>query len=142
MASERTPWEMTIQFQTDPETFRVVRRSITSALRTAGLSESRTLDVEVAVGEILSNAYVHAYGQKPGLLAIDLKFDGDQFVLLIHDHGKPLTAIPEIPQTLPRPTGTGGRGLYLVGQLMDAAEILHPGPTGLGTAVRIVKRIR
>jgi len=140
MATERIPWEITIQFQTEPEAFRVVRRSIASALRTAGLSESHTLEVEIAVGETLSNAYLHAYEQKPGPLVVDLEFDGDQFVLLIHDHGKPLTAIPQIPRTLPRP-GKGGRGLYLVGQLMDAAEILHPGPTGTGTAVRMVKRL-
>ena len=142
MANERTAWEIAIRFQTKPETFRVVRRSIASALRTAGLSESHTLEVEIAVGEILSNAYVHAYGQQPGPLAIDVEFDGDQFVILIHDHGRPLTAIPEIPRTPPEPTGKGGRGLYLVGQLMDAAEILHPGPAGSGTAVRIVKRLR
>ncbi|MGQ0568375.1 MAG: ATP-binding protein [Armatimonadota bacterium] len=138
---KRMPWEITFQFQADPAVFRVIRKSITSALRSEGLPESEIVLVEIAVGEVLSNAYVHAYDQERGPMQIDLEYDGNQFVFMIHDHGKPLTAIPTIPDALPARAGKGGRGLYLVGQLMDEAQVIHPGPRGGGTAIRMVKRL-
>lgn len=51
----------------------------------------------MAVGEALSNAFIHAYDRGTGPLEIDL---------------------------------------------MDEAEVLRPGPRGLGTAIRMVKRLR
>lgn len=139
--AKRTSWEITFKLQTDPEVFRIVRKSVTSALRSEGLPEPEIILTEIAVGEVLSNAYLHAYERKGGPIQIDLEFDGTKFVFTIHDHGKPLTTIPAIPKTLPAGTGGGGRGLYLIGQLMDEAQVIHPGPSGAGTAIRMVKRL-
>jgi anti-sigma regulatory factor (Ser/Thr protein kinase) len=94
------------------------------------------------VGEALSNAFIHAYGRSVGPLEIDMAFDGSQFSVIVHDRGKPLTARLSIPKTIPADKGQGGRGLYVIGQLMDEAEVLHPGPRGNGTAIRMVKRVR
>lgn len=136
------PWEVTLKFVTDPAVFHVVRKSIVAAAVAEGMSTDAASEIEVAVGEALSNAYIHAYNRDVGPLEIDLAFDGATFSLIVHDHGKPLTDRPVIPQTLPLPAGKGGRGLYVIGRLMDEAEVLHPGPRGRGTAIRMVKHLR
>lgn len=137
------PWDVTLKFVTDPTVFHIVRKSIAAAAIAEGMSRDGASEIEVAVGEALSNAYIHAYGRDVGPLEIDLGSDGACVTILIHDHGKPLTDRPAIPSTLPqRGDGRGGRGLYIIGYLMDEAEVLHPGPRGMGTAIRMVKRIR
>lgn len=137
------PWEVTLKFVTDPAVFHIVRKSIAAAAIAEGMSREAASEIEVAVGESLSNAYIHAYGREAGPLKITLAFDGECVTILIHDDGKPLTDRPAIPSALPqRGNGRGGRGLYIIGHLMDHAEVLHPGPRGKGTAIRMVKRIR
>ncbi|MGH2397810.1 MAG: ATP-binding protein [bacterium] len=137
------PWEVTLKFVTDPAVFHIVRKSLAAAAVAEGMSRDAASEIEVAVGEALSNAYIHAYGRDVGPLEIDLASDGARVTILIHDHGKPLTDRPAIPGTLPqRGDGRGGRGLYLIGRLMDEAEVIHPGPRGRGTAIRMVKRVR
>ncbi|MGH2405629.1 MAG: ATP-binding protein [bacterium] len=135
------PWEVTFKFVTDPAVFHVIRKSISAAAVAEGISSDEAREIEVAVGEALTNAFIHAYKSSPGPLEVDLAFDGKQLTLLVHDHGKALTDRPAIPTSLPAVAG-GGRGLYLIGQLMDEAEVLHPGPRGSGTAIRMVKRVR
>ncbi len=137
------PWEVTLEFVTDPAVFHIVRKSIAAAAIAEGMSRDAASEIEVAVGEALSNAYIHAYARDAGPLTIKLACDGACVTILIHDKGKPLTDRPAIPSTLPaRGEGTGGRGLYIIGRLMDEAEVLHPGPRGRGIAIRMVKRIR
>lgn len=136
------PWEVTLKFVTDPRVFHVIRRSVSAAAIAEGMPVDVAREVEIAVGETLSNAFIHAYGRSVGPLQIDLAFDGSDFSITVHDSGKPLTDRPSIPKTLPADKGQGGRGLYVIGQLMDEAEVLHPGPRGNGTAIRMVKRVR
>jgi len=108
-----------------------------------GASRAIQEDLMVAVGEALTNASRHAYGGIPGPLEIEVSVDDESMRLLIHDHGAPLTNIPPIPPARPASTGQdGGLGLYLIGQLMDEAEIIHPYHRTYGTAIRLVKRLK
>ena len=59
----------------------------------------------------------------------------------IHDYGAVLTEVPMIPRAQPVRV-SDGMGLYMVGRLMDEAEILHPARDGRGTAARLVKNLR
>jgi len=135
-------WQVTLEFVTDPAVFHVIRKTIVAAALAEGTSADAAGEIEVAVGEALSNAFIHAYDHSVGPLEIDLTFDGARLTVLVHDHGKALTDRPTVPSTLPAPTGRGGRGLFIIGQFMDEAEVLHPGPRGPGTAIRMVKRLR
>ena len=56
----------------------------------------------------------------------------------IHDYGAVLTEVPMIPRAQPVRV-SDGMGLYMVGRLMDEAEILHPARDGRGTALGMVE---
>ncbi len=130
-----------LEFELDPSTIARVRRMIGHVVEDEGGSPEVEGEVEVAVGEILLNAHRHAYHGRPGPLEIEISTDHNRLELLIHDHGAPITDVPTIPRTRPARVSEG-LGLYMVGKLMDEAEIIHPAKDGRGTAVRLVKNLR
>jgi anti-sigma regulatory factor (Ser/Thr protein kinase) len=130
-------WRLTFCFNSDLTTIPVARRLVAYIARMEGGSEEVAQSVEVAVGEVLANAYHHAYKGGVGPLVLELSCDGARLQILVHDDGAPVVDKPAIPRVLPR--GVGGRGLYIVGQLMDEAEVIHPRGESGGTAVRLTK---
>ena len=130
-------WRLTFCFNSELTTIPVVRRLVAYIARMEGGSEEVVQSVEVAVGEVLANAYHHAYKGGAGPLELEISCDGAQLRILIHDDGAPVVDKPAIPRVLPE--GVSGRGLYIVGQLMDEAEVIHPRRAGGGTAVRLAK---
>lgn len=133
-------WKISLRFDTRPEALRAARKMVYAAARMEGAPEQVAREIEVALGEALANARIHAYGGGVGHVGIDVVYDGVQFSITVHDHGEPVTGRPTIPSSLP-PRGTGGRGLYIIGQLMDAAEIRQPNRGERGTAIRMARRI-
>ena len=134
------PWQFTLRMSTTSQDLRMARRLVAAAAREAGANDAVAFDLEVAVGEALENAHVHAYGRRRGKLEVELQFDGTTLGIAVHDSGKPMATAMQIPTTLPPPGA--GRGLYLIGQLMDEAQLVHPDRRGRGTAVHMRKRIR
>jgi len=130
-----------LEFELDPSTIARVRRLIGHVVEDEGGAPEVEGEVEVAVGEILRNAHRHAYHGRPGPLEIEISTDHNRLELLIHDHGAPLTDVPTIPRSRPARVSQG-LGPYMVGRLMDEAEIIHPAKDGRGTAVRLVKNLR
>ena len=133
-------WKVFLRCDTKPEALRAARKMLYAVAKTEGAPEQVAREIEVALGEALANARLHAYGGGVGHVGIDIVYDGTDLSITVHDHGKPVTGRPTIPSSLPL-RGTGGRGLYLIGQLMDAAEIVQPDWRGRGTAIRMMRRI-
>jgi anti-sigma regulatory factor (Ser/Thr protein kinase) len=131
---------MTLRFDTDTRTLRVMRRLVRDLVRTQGGSDEDAFALETAVGEVLINAFEHAYARALGPLELDVLYDETKIDLTIHDDGEPITDAPAIPRR--PPTGTRGWGLYLVGQLTDEAEVIHPWRDPRGTGVRLAKYLR
>jgi len=135
------PWRFAIRLSSAPEELRIARRLVAAAASEAGADEDVISDLEVAVGEALANASVHAYGgRRRGRLELEVGFDGTHLEIVLHDRGKPVAAAKTVPTELP-PPGMG-RGLYLIGQLMDEVRLVHPDLRGRGTAVHMRKRLR
>jgi len=133
------PWCLTLALATEPAVLRLVRKLLAELVRIAGGSDSEADDVELAAGEVLANAYQHAYAQGAGPVLVEIAFAPPALQLLIRDDGAPLLSRPTIP--LSPPAGRSGRGLYMVGQLMDEVEVIHPCRGNRGTAVRVVKQL-
>ena len=131
---------MALHFVTDIRTLRVIRRFVRDLVLTQGGSEEDASAVEIATGEVLINAYEHAYARQPGPLDVDLLYDEAKVELTIHDHGAPRTDVPVIPR-IP-PSSRRGRGLYLVGQLADESEVIHSRNDPKGVGVRLGKYLR
>jgi anti-sigma regulatory factor (Ser/Thr protein kinase) len=134
-------WRFTISLSTAPEELRIARRLVVAAAREAGADAVTLLDLEVAVGEGVANAHIHAYGGgRAGKIHLDLRFDGAALSVAIRDTGQPVAGVPEIPTSLPPPGR--GRGLYLIGRLMDEARLVHPDRRGRGTMLFMRKHLR
>jgi stage II sporulation protein AB (anti-sigma F factor) len=134
-------WKIAVHCDTDPVALRTVRKVVAHVARVEGATESTADSIEVATGEILTNAHNYAYPGTIGPLAVELSYDGDKLQIVVTNHGAPLTAVPQIPDSVPT-TRRDGLGLYVVGKLMDEAEIVHPAGAGYGTAVRMAKHLR
>lgn len=134
-------WVISLHLQSGPDAIRTVRKLASAAARSVGASETDAYDVEVAVSEAVSNAHLHAYGgSQEGPIEVDMEFDGTNLTIIVHNSGKPVTDRMTVPRSLPQ-TDSGGRGLYLIGQLMDEVVVTHPDRDGRGTAVKMVKHI-
>lgn len=135
------PWQMSLSLQTDLEALRVARKMVASVVRTLAAPEDTAAQVEVAVGEALANARVHAYQDGVGPLEILLTYDGIDLTISVHDSGRVVTPLPERVPVAVNAGALRRRGLYLIGQLMDRTEISRVGPEG-GTRLRMTKRLR
>jgi anti-sigma regulatory factor (Ser/Thr protein kinase) len=131
---------MALHFDTDIRTMRAVRRFVHDLVLIQGGSEADASAVEIATGEVLNNAYEHAYAGQSGPLDMDLLYDEAKVELTIHNHGAPIRESPVIPNT--PPSGQRGRGLYLVGQLADQSEVIRHGNDHRGIGVRLGKYLR
>jgi len=131
----------TLEFEVSPTTMPLARRLIGHVVEDEGGLPEVQGEVEVAVSEILLNAFRHAYLGRPGCLRIQISIDRDRLELLVQDDGPRLHTLPMIPSDRPLRVSEG-MGLYMVGKLMDEAEIIHPARDGRGTTVRLVKNLR
>lgn len=130
---------LTLLFETDLGAFRAIRRFIADLARVNGGSAEAAADLELVTGELLNNAYEHAYARQIGPLGLDIVYDSSKIELTIHNDGEPITDSPSIP-TSP-PTGKRGRGLFLVGKLTDESKVVHPWNDNRGIAVHVMKRL-
>jgi anti-sigma regulatory factor (Ser/Thr protein kinase) len=131
-----------LELQTDshPESLGDARRRVRDAMTRAGLAIEAAWDMEVAVGEALSNVYQHAYSTGVGPVSVEVLTTGAALTVVVHDEGGATTP-PAIPRTLPPRTKTGGRGLYMAGRLADDVEV-RVNPAGHGVTVRMTARLR
>ncbi len=133
-------WTISLTLTTDPQVLRIVRKMVSSAATAEGAAIIDASDIEVAVGETLMNAHFHAYGGEPGPLSLTVEFDGLRLAVTVSDEGKAIAERPTVPMSLPPPGR--GRGLYLIGQLMDDVNVIASSTRQPGIAVRMAKRIR
>ena len=129
----------TICLHSDPALFGPVRRFVAQFVMLAGGSDEDAAEVELATGEVLVNAYRHAYRKTHGPLQLDLSHDAQKVEISVHDEGVAASGTLVIPSTLAE--GNEHRGLYLVGKLTDHVDIIHPRNERGGTTVRMIKHV-
>jgi anti-sigma regulatory factor (Ser/Thr protein kinase) len=105
-----------------------VRSLVAEAARRAGLGVERREDLVVAVNELATNSVRHGGGA--GVLRTWL--EPGRLVCEVQDAG--VIPDPLAGRTPPEPGGVGGRGLWLVYQLADLAQVRSGNE---GTRVRL-----
>jgi serine/threonine-protein kinase RsbW len=130
-----------LQFASDshPYSLRKARRRVHSALLQAGLSLEVARDMEVAVGEALANVHQHAYDGGDGPVSVTVFRSDGGLTAVIDDNGR-ATVAPPVPSVPPPPTDVRGRGLYMMGRLVDEIAI-SMNPAGHGLTVRMTARL-
>jgi stage II sporulation protein AB (anti-sigma F factor) len=135
-------WTLSIDTLTEVEALRILRRMIRKAVELEGAG-SDAFDIELALGEALANARVHAYPGKVGTVEINVSYDNGTFTVTVRDRGEG-TSLPVVPETIhhngDRPSH--GFGLFTISKLMDNLEIAHAGDQpGQGIRVTMTKRL-
>ena len=106
-----------------------MRRVVSAWLESAGVPRDDITLIAVAVSEAATNAIEHAYGRQEGWFEIEASRAGDDVVISVRDAGR----------WRPKASGGGGRGLGLIGRLMDEFELRR---TDQGTEVFMRRSIR
>ena len=112
----------------DPDALAAALADVRALAERSGFGD-RAADAALAVAELVANAREH--GSPP--VRVDAWVDG-RLVIEVHDGGGGFEARPVWGAHPPAPSGTRGRGLWIVRQLADLVEVGR-GPDG--TLVRM-----
>jgi serine/threonine-protein kinase RsbW len=108
-----------------------LRRSVARTLE--GVDEEVVADVLLALDEAVSNAIRH--GSRAGdPVQVSVKADGGWIEMTVLDGG-PTPRLPRLPAKAPPGLETGGRGLWLILQLVDEVRLQR-----IGEGTRLVMR--
>jgi serine phosphatase RsbU (regulator of sigma subunit)/putative methionine-R-sulfoxide reductase with GAF domain/anti-sigma regulatory factor (Ser/Thr protein kinase) len=122
------PERLTGTWPANRESLAVVRRLLRRWLRASGADADEIYDVTVAAQEACANAVEHAYGPGVHEFSLDAVCEHGHIRLVVRDNGR-----------WRPPRGTNrGRGLLLMGELMDSVDVRH---TDEGTEVTLERTL-
>src|SRR5262245_53292127 len=110
-----------------------VRRSVARSLK--GVSQDVLADVLLALDEAVSNAIRHG-SQAGDPVLVSVRAGGGWIEMAVRDGG-PTPRLPRLPAAPPPVLRTGGRGLWLILQLVDEVRLQR-----IGEGTRLVMRRR
>ena len=111
-----------------------LRRSVARTL--GGVDDEVRADVLLALDEAVSNAIRH--GSRAGdPVLVSVQADGEWVEMMVHDGG-PTPRLPRLPAEPPPALQTGGRGLWLILQLVDEVRLQRIGD---GTRLTMRRRV-
>jgi serine phosphatase RsbU (regulator of sigma subunit)/anti-sigma regulatory factor (Ser/Thr protein kinase) len=126
--ADRSGEPLTLRERAVPSVLRGVRHAVREYLRRAGATDDELADVELAVGEAVSNVIEHAYGPSGGFLEVDMVLEGSTVTASVRDTGDWREA-----RGMNR-----GRGTGMMRGLVDAVRVDHDGG---GTQVVLTKTL-
>lgn len=136
MAAKPEPWSLTIP--SDLRLLPLARAFIEGVCKTAGCETPTTDAIVVATDEAVNNIMRHAHrGHPEANLQIQCFLHADRIEVCLLDEGAPfdLSAVPHLD---PAELRIGGRGIFLMRELMDELSCQPRG--GQGNTLRMVKR--
>jgi stage II sporulation protein AB (anti-sigma F factor) len=139
----RMAWKLSVTLLTEADAIRTMRRVVRSVVEHEGGSEQEVADLQLAVGEALANAQLHAYPGKVGSVDIAIAFEDATFRVDVRDHGNTAT-LPILPESRDIRIGAekSSLGLKIILSLVDAAQFSPTGDTpGQGTTLTMTKRL-
>lgn len=131
-------------FRSRYENLAKISQFVIQAAREAGLDESATYAVQLAVDEAATNIIEHAYQNSgEGQIQCSCTVLSDGLKIVLKDHG-----IPFIPESVPEPNlnapleelKTRGLGLYMMRKVMD--EVKFEFSPKSGNKLTMIKRKR
>ena len=99
-------------------------------------------DVKTAVSEAVTNAVIHGYGQKKGMIYIEGKIEGNELTVVVKDLGIGIDNLKKAMEPMYTTDVTGersGMGFSFMEAFMDQVEVLST--PGEGTWVTMKKQI-
>ena len=117
---------------------REVRKFICDFLKSQGVDENTSSDIELVVSEMLTNVYKHSYNEKDGDVVVKVDVEPDRITISIRDFGKKFKPV-DFKNPDPEVLQDHGYGLFIASQIMDKIEyvLTHK----VGTEVILTKYI-
>jgi anti-sigma regulatory factor (Ser/Thr protein kinase) len=137
-------WTVSMKLLSEPHAMRVARKMTRALVEQEG-GPALAQRIELAVGEALMNARVHAYPDgHMGRIEILVSCDDTVITLTVVDRGK-TRSVPVVPDSIhiDGHRASLGLGLYLMSAMVDRLEIGHTGDQpGEGLSVRMIQTLR
>ncbi len=127
---------LTVSLTREPRSVPLARRLCALTLSMLGCDSGSVRDIKLAVTEACSNVIEHAHASEH--YELEFSVEGDLCEMRIIDAGTGFE--PAVNGQSPPPSAAeNGRGLHLIGQLVD--EATFDSTPERGTVVRMVKRL-
>lgn len=125
----------------EPRMLSVARGFVETACQQFGLDRRVLHALVLAAGEAFTNIIRHAHREKPqAQIEILCEIQPEAVILVFQDEGEPfdLTTVPHLE---PGELRVGGRGVFLLRQLMDELSCGPRDEGQCGNRLRMVKRL-
>ncbi|MBE5759510.1 MAG: anti-sigma F factor [Clostridiales bacterium] len=133
--------EMEMQFLLTPENESFARVCAAAFAARLDPTMEEIADIKTALSEAISNAYLHAYGEKSGLLILRAGLCERTLIYEIEDRGIGIRSIEEAMQpffTTSKNAARSGMGFTLMQAFMDEVEVISEPEKGTKVILRKV----
>ena len=122
----------------------IIRGFATQAARDAGMDDSETYAIELAIDEACTNIIEHAYQEdNRGDIECTCQANNVCLTIILRDHGKPfdpsIVPAPDVHADL-EDRAVGGLGVFLMEKFMDEVHFEALGEAG--NVLTMVKRLK
>ncbi len=135
--------EMRLMFLSKAENESFCRVSVASFLSSLDPVVSELVDVKTAVSEAVTNSVVHGYGEKYGIITVNMRIFSDKTVeISVEDCGRGIDDIEKAREplfTTKKDEERAGMGFTVMETFMDNVEVFSK--VGEGTTVIMKKRL-
>ena len=113
-------------YEASPASVALVRSQMAALAADCGLDDCAINDVKLAVSEAATNALLHGYKNRPGLIRVQARIEAGELLISVADDGAGMK---------PRADSPGlGLGLPVIASVTRRLEVLDDGP---GTELRM-----
>ena len=133
---------MQMEFQAISENEQLARIVVASFITPLNPTLEEMADVKTAVSEAVTNAIIHGYEEKEGLIYLRCRLNGDLLEIEIEDKGKGIDNIDQAmePMFTTKPDrDRSGMGFSFMEAFMDELEVMSI--PGAGTIVTMKKKL-
>ena len=113
------------EFTAHPQNAGPARERVRDAARDAGFTALDLADIEIAIGEAVTNAILYGSPSAESRVVLAYGRVGLSFVIEVHDEGNGFD--PGAVKLEEDTDALGGRGIRLMRALMDQVELHHDG---------------
>lgn len=134
--------EMTVEFQSMPQNESFARMVVAAFITGTNPTLEEVSDIKTAVSEAVTNAIIHGYEHKEGIVKIRARVDGRTVYLEISDKGCGIQNVSQAMEPLytSKPEEErSGMGFSFMEAFMDRLEV--ESTYGVGTVVKMWKEI-
>lgn len=131
-----------VQFKSCPENEKIARQIIAHFVADLNPTIDELCDIKTAISEAVTNAIVHGYSNKNGIVFLNAEIIENELIVEIEDKGCGIANVEEAKQplfTTQPELERSGMGFTVMETFMDSLEVISA--TDVGTKIIMRKKI-